>query len=68
MVAGNNGLPNLANPDGEAAFNEQIAALQTLERIGVRRPDFDNMRDFYASAQNPGLRPSRDCGVPVYER
>ena len=51
VVAGNNGLANLANPDGESAFNAQIAALQTLEGSGIRRPDFDDLRDFYAGAQ-----------------
>ena len=51
VVAGNNGLANLANPDGEAAFNAQISALQALEPGRIRRSDFDQMQDFYSSAR-----------------
>lgn len=59
VVAANNGLANLANPDGDAAFAQQAAALQSLESAGMRRPDFDEMRDFYSTARtimyDPGV-------------
>ncbi|HEY8182718.1 MAG TPA: DUF1501 domain-containing protein [Thermoanaerobaculia bacterium] len=52
VTAAANGLANLANPDGEASFLDQFAALQALEAGGIRRADFDAMRDFYASARS----------------
>ncbi|PYS25742.1 MAG: hypothetical protein DMG11_22245 [Acidobacteria bacterium] len=59
VVAGNNGLANITNPDGDAAFAEQYSVLQALEAGGIRRSDFDDMRDFYSSAReimnDPGV-------------
>jgi uncharacterized protein (DUF1501 family) len=52
VVAANNGLANLANPDGDASFTQQAAVLQTLEAAGLRRPDFEEMRDFYFTARD----------------
>ncbi|HYR92209.1 MAG TPA: DUF1501 domain-containing protein [Terriglobia bacterium] len=51
VVAANNGLANLANPDGEAAIAEQYSVLQALEAGGIRRSDFNDMQDFYSSAR-----------------
>ena len=51
VTAAANGLANLANPDGEEAFRLQFAALEALEAGGLRRADFDVMRDFYSSAR-----------------
>ncbi len=52
VVAANNGLANLANPDGDAAFAEQYAVLQALEAgHGIQRPDFEAMRDYYSTAR-----------------
>jgi hypothetical protein len=45
------GLANLANADGEATFTDRYNILQQLESAGVRRSDFDEVADFYASAR-----------------
>src|SRR5262249_53550495 len=58
VVAANNGLANLANPDGGAPVNAQIAALEALEPGGIRRPDFEAMRDFYAGARTLVYEPA----------
>jgi hypothetical protein len=46
-----NGLANLANSDGEAIFRDRYSLVQALEAGGIRRPDFDEMRDFSSSAR-----------------
>ena len=50
VTAGNNGLANLAHPDGEDIFSGRYALLQALETGGIRRADFDEMQYFYSSA------------------
>src|SRR5437870_1245115 len=52
VTAAANGLANLANPDGEEAFNLQFAALQMLDAGGIHRQDFEAMQDFYSSARS----------------
>src|SRR5262245_8607628 len=51
VTIGNNGLANLAHPDGEEAFAERYALLQGVETGGLRRSDFDEMQYFYSSAR-----------------
>jgi Protein of unknown function (DUF1501) len=58
VVAGNNGLANIASPDGEVAFDQQVAALEALEPRGLRRPDFEAMREFYAGARTLVYEPA----------
>lgn len=51
VVAANNGLANLASPDGDVAFAEQYSVLQAIEAAGIQRPDFEAMRDYYFTAR-----------------
>jgi hypothetical protein len=51
ITASATGLPNLANADGEATFTDRYSVLQQLDAAGLRRSDFDEMSDFYASAR-----------------
>jgi Protein of unknown function (DUF1501) len=51
ITASATGLPNLANTDGEATFTDRYSVLQQLNTAGIRRSDFDEMSDFYASAR-----------------
>lgn len=45
------GLANLQNPDGEATLADRYNILQSLNKAGARRIDFDEMNDFYAGAR-----------------
>jgi hypothetical protein len=49
VVAANNGLANLAHPDGEMPFTDRYSLLQALETGGIRRSDFDELQYFYSS-------------------
>jgi len=48
---GTAGLPNLTNSDTEPVFVDRYNIRQQLDAAGVRRSDFDEMADFYASAR-----------------
>jgi uncharacterized protein DUF1501 len=52
VTANAGGLSNLTHPDGTAAFNERFQVLQAFNTANPMRVDFDQMRDFYASAQS----------------
>jgi hypothetical protein len=52
VQANANGLSNLQHPDGQTAFNERFQVLQAFNQANPLRVDFDQMRDFYASAQS----------------
>ena len=52
VTPGANGLANIASPDGEDAFRQQLVALEAVERGGIQRTDFDVLRDFYSSARS----------------
>jgi hypothetical protein len=46
------GLTNLQHPDGQVTFADRYLVLQAFNRVNPLRVDFDQMRDFYAGAQN----------------
>ena len=46
------GLTNLIHPDGPVNFNDRYLVLQAFNQANPMRLDFDQMRDFYASAQS----------------
>ena len=52
VTANANGLANLQHPDGQTSFNERFQVLQAFNQANPLRVDFDQMRDFYASAQS----------------
>jgi len=52
VTANSGGLSNLQHPDGQTSFNERFQVLQTFNQANPLRVDFDQMRDFYASAQS----------------
>jgi len=52
VTANAGGLSNLQHPDGQASFNERYQVLQAFNQANLLRVDFDQMRDFYASAQS----------------
>src|SRR5437867_1867271 len=49
--AAGGGLTNLVHSDGEATFTDRYNILLALDAAGVRRSDFDEMRDFAAGAR-----------------
>jgi hypothetical protein len=52
VTANSGGLSNLQHPDGQVNFGDRYIVLQAFNRVNPMRVDFDQMRDFYASAQN----------------
>jgi hypothetical protein len=46
------GLTNLQHPDGMVNFSDRYLVLQAFNQANPLRSDFEQMRDFYASAQN----------------
>src|SRR5262245_12810613 len=52
VTANAGGLTNLQHPDGQVSFGDRYLVLQAFNRVNPMRPDFDQMRDFYSSAQS----------------
>jgi hypothetical protein len=50
VTANSGGLTNLQHPDGAAGFREKYAVLDAFNKVNPMRVDFDQMRDFYTSA------------------
>ena len=52
VTANSGGLSNLQHPDGQVNFGDRYVVLQAFNRVNPVRVDFDQMRDFYTSAQS----------------
>jgi uncharacterized protein (DUF1501 family) len=52
VTANAGGLTSLQHPDGPVNFGDRYMVLQAFNRVNPVRVDFDQMRDFYSSAQS----------------
>ena len=72
VTASAGGLTNLQHPDGQANFGDRYLVLQAFNRVNPMRVDFDQMRDFYTSAQgmmyNPAVNAVFQFSAPDQQR
>ncbi|PYS54367.1 MAG: hypothetical protein DMG13_08385 [Acidobacteria bacterium] len=52
VTANAGGLTNLQHPDGQVSFGDRRLVVEALNSVNPVRVDFDEMRDFYTSAQS----------------
>jgi hypothetical protein len=52
VTANAGGLTNLQHPDGQVNFGDRYLVLQAFNQVNPMRVDFDQMRDFYTSANS----------------